>query len=128
VAPSCLATSNLAGFGVDGEDPLRPGDHRPDDHGQADPSQTEHGHAASGLHLGGVAHGADAGGDTAAQQTHLSSSGARGSTVARAISGTTAYSEKFGVPMLSGRSMRPYFEGRLLPSGITPLPWAERIA
>ena len=50
------------------------------------------------FHLGGVHHGADAGGDAAAEQTDLFQR-AVGSTLAMEISGSTVYSLKVEVPM-----------------------------
>src|SRR5262245_26145247 len=55
------------------------------------------------------------------------SSGAFLLIFASAISGSTVYSENVDVPMKC-RICLPFFEKRLEPSGIKPLPWVARIA
>ena len=58
---------------------------------------------------------------------HTFSSGAFLAIFASAISGSTVYSENVDVPMKC-RICLPFFEKRLVPSGITPLPCVERMA
>src|SRR5688500_4924903 len=58
---------------------------------------------------------------------HTFTSGASFGIFASAISGNTVYSEIVDVPMKC-RICSPFFEKRLVPSGIKPLPCVARIA
>ena len=59
----------LRRVGVDRDDAACLGLTRALDRGETDAAQTEHGNRVTRLHLGGVVDRADAGGDTAAEQT-----------------------------------------------------------
>ena len=56
---------------VDGNDAAGLGHLRTDDRRQTDAAEAEHRHGGALFHLGGVEHGADAGGDAAAEQADL---------------------------------------------------------
>ena len=66
-----ISPSRVSSSTVDGDDALGLGLLCILDDGQADATQPEGGHRVASLHLGRVVHGADAGGDAAAQQTDV---------------------------------------------------------
>ena len=119
VAPNCRASGNLSGLVS-----MAPGLGLPCtlDDSQADTAQPEDGHRVTGLHLGGVVHGADAGGDAAAEQTDVFGVGLRIDLGQRDLGHHGVFAEGGAAHVV----VEPLYEKRVVPSGITPLPWVAR--